>query len=154
MWASFLISQKLRFLICKMTTLNCCRDEMGQVLQSTMYITPVLASILVPRSVCGFGQYCRTERETDVHAPSPSPLPQMLTLWCHLLQANITHKDDSRSRPQAWLSSPTHHRASHGGSVCSAAEMRGSGSVVSEVSPCVATSEPVLSQDTVSGGGQ
>lgn len=76
MWASFLISQKLRFLICKMTTLNCCKDEMGQVLQSTMYITPALASILVTGSVCGFGQYCTTERETDVHAPSPPPCPR------------------------------------------------------------------------------
>lgn len=76
MWASFLISQKLRFLICKMTTLNCCGDEMGQVLQGTVCITPTLASSLVTGSVCGFGQYCRTERETDVHAPPPPPCPR------------------------------------------------------------------------------
>lgn len=49
---------------------------MEQVVQSAVGITPALARILVAGLVCGFGQYCRTEQETDVHAPSASPCPR------------------------------------------------------------------------------
>lgn len=38
-----------------------------------------------------------TERVIDVHAQPP----QMLTLWCHLLQAKVTNQDATRARPQA-----------------------------------------------------